>query len=114
MTLPLILRSPFHDWLREPLPLMLATYISFRLPSSTTPAGYQAVGMQPRRRLRGGSNFSTATELFVPLETATALPFGIIASALGALPNRNFSTGFVETVSTTLSVAVSITETLSL
>ena len=56
----------------------------------------------------------TATALFVPLEAYSRRPSGLIAKALGALPNSSFSAGFVEIVSTTFLASLSITEIVSL
>ena len=96
------------------MPLTLATYSSPRRGSSTRPAGYQPVGMQPKSLLPGGLNSMTATELLVPFEAYSVRPSGLMASALGVLPKRNFSSGLVEMVSTTLFARVSMTEIVSL
>ena len=57
---------------------------------------------------------TTATQLPVPLATNSVRPSGLSATAFDPVPNGSFASGLQSMVSTTSSVAVSMTLTVSL
>src|SRR5437763_610577 len=97
------------------LPLALAT--STRLPSgdATTADGYHPAGRKPSSS--GGLSFTsiTATAFMSPSDANKNLPSADSASPVGVAPAKSFTAaGRSSTVPTTLSVAVSTTEIVSL
>src|SRR4030095_15973827 len=68
-------------------PLPLSTYNCLPSLLNSTPVGYQPAGTKPMTRLLSSFEISTsATELLSAFATASCLPSGETASALGVAP----------------------------
>src|SRR3954452_19680262 len=103
--------SPPHGL--GPAPEALALVTTRRLPSGVTDTavGYQAVGMKP---MTSRASTSTTAIAFSPANaTYSAWPSGLTPRPIGLEPFGPLGTSVTSTVAATLSVVVSITETVS-
>src|SRR5215831_8975045 len=96
----------------KPYPLAIRSWRSSTL--SVTAAGYQPVGMNPRGWGFFELRSTTAMALLLAFATYRVLSSVVTANAFGELPSGALRTGETAIVPVTLSVLVSITETVSL